>query len=161
MPAAITGVRCAILRLDPSGGTLTSTHLVFLDLCLQTRSFREALPILEKVTHSLPATKNTAARIDGPFPCAQHTDSSCYINEASNLSEKLNVSDVHEYYLSGAMIYLGLRKWEDAMCYLEYVLTSPTQGTPTGLQLEAYQKWLLVSCLVRGRVSDNGSSYYI
>jgi COP9 signalosome complex subunit 3 len=63
------------------------------------------------------------------------------------------VADVHEYFLMGAMLYVGLRQWDDALLYLQLVLTSPTSGTPSGLMLEAYQKWVLVECLVNGKVS--------
>lgn len=149
----VTSLCSAILRLDPSSGTLTSNHLTLLALCLQTRRFRDALPVLEKVIHSFPANKTTNVIVDGAFLCSPHSDSSHYITEASGLTAKLNVSDVHEYFLCGALIYIGLHEWENALLYLECVLTSPTQGTPSGLMLEAYQKWILVGCLVYGHVS--------
>jgi COP9 signalosome complex subunit 3 len=105
------------------------------------------------VVHSFPASKATITTIDGLYPCSPHSDSSSYITEASRLTEKLTTADVHEYFLSGAMIYIGLQKWQEALQYLECVLLSPASGTASGLMLEAYQKWVLVGCLAAGRVS--------
>lgn len=112
----------------------------------------DALPILECTIHSLPAARNQ--KIDGQYPCSPHADSSAYITEGSGLSDKLTTYDVHEYYLLGGMIYIALRQWEDAQLYLEYVLVSPTQGALSHLQLEAYKKWVLVGCIIKGRVCD-------
>jgi len=61
---------------------------------------------------------------------------------------------VHEYFLLAASIYIGLRRWEEALLNLECVLAAPTQGTPSGLMLEAYQKWVVVGCLIHGRAPD-------
>jgi COP9 signalosome complex subunit 3 len=126
---------------------------VLLPLCLESRRFQDALPILEKVVHNFPASKATISTVDGALYCSPHSDSSSYINEVTHLSEKLTTSEVQTYFLSGAMIYIGLQRWEQALQYLECVLISPASGAPSGLMLEAYQKWVLVGCLATGRVS--------
>lgn len=108
--------------------------------------------MLEKVIYSFPGTKATTTTIDGPFACSPHTDSSNFLTENSGLTGKLEVVDVHEYFLMGAMVYIALRQWDDALVYLQLVLTSPTSGNPSGIMLEAYQKWVLVECIVYGKV---------
>jgi hypothetical protein len=110
--------------------------------------------------HSFPASKATTTIIDGPYLCSSHSDSSSYITEASRLTEKLTTADVHEYFLSGALIYIGLQKWVDALQYLECVLLSPASGAASGLMLEAYQKWVLVGCLASGRVSAEAWTWW-
>lgn len=144
-------MRTAIFRLDPSAGTLTSTHLHFVRLCLQRRVLFEAVPLLEATIHSFPAAKSSS--IEGVLPCLPHTDSTGYISHESGLTAKLSIADVQEYFLLSATIWIGLRRWDNALLDLELVLTSPTQGSPSGLMLEAYQKWTIVGCLIIGRVS--------
>lgn len=118
--------------------------------------YRDALPILQTTIHSFPAPK--ASQIDGQYLCSSHTDSSAYITENSGFSEKLTTYDVHEYFLLGGMIYIGLQQWEDARLYLECVLISPSQGTASVLQVEAYKKWALVGCILKGAVRDLSAS---
>jgi COP9 signalosome complex subunit 3 len=113
------------------------------------RMFREALPILQATIHSFPAPSK-GLHIDGQYPCSPHEDSSAYITEASGLSDKLTTYDVHEYFLLGAMSYIGLQQWEDARLYLECVLISPSHGSASVLQVEAYKKWSLVGCIMKG-----------
>ena len=112
--------------------------------------YREALPILEATIHSFPALKLSS--VDGEFRCSAHVDSSAYITEGSGLSEKLITYDVHEYFLLGAMIYIALQRWEAARLYLECVIISPSAGSASGLQVEAYKKWALVCCILKGTV---------
>jgi COP9 signalosome complex subunit 3 len=112
--------------------------------------YREALPILESTIHSFPSARPLA--VDGQYLCSPHTDSSAYITEASGFSDKLTAYDVHEFFLLGGMIYIGLQQWEDAMLYLECVIISPSQGIPSVLQVEAYKKWTLVGVILKGAV---------
>lgn len=130
---------------------MTSTHLIFIRQCLQLRLLSEAIPLLETTIHSFPAAK--ASTIDGALPCHPHTDSTGYISSDSGLTSKLSIADVQEYFLLSAITWIGLRRWENALLNLELVLTSPTQGAPSGLMLEAYQKWTIVGCLLYGHVS--------
>jgi len=145
-----------MLRLDPSAGTLTSTHRTFLQTCLDTRAYQPGLLILEKDIHSIgPKSPNLA---DGQFYCSVHNLSNSFISQKSGFTEKLDFHDVLEYYLLGAMVYIGLRNWTLAIFYLEHVLTAPANNAANGPMLEAYKKWVLVSLLVAGRVSHPGNS---
>jgi COP9 signalosome complex subunit 3 len=114
--------------------------------------YEGALPIINRLIHSFPSQSSHG--FDGDFPCSDHLDSSGYITLRSGLTNKISERDVQEYYLLAAMICIGVgrRKWEDALTYLEMVITTPSQNTATGFMLEAYQKFLLLSCLA-GKVN--------
>jgi COP9 signalosome complex subunit 3 len=140
-----------MLRLDPSTSTFTSTHVLLLRLCLMARDFQSALPILDNIIFNFPMTKSS--EVDEPYPCADHRDSAGYITIESDLTGVINAATVHEYYILGALVYIGLHMWEEAQLFLELVLVSPNQSVANGFMLEAYRKWVLVSCIITGRVS--------
>ena len=140
-----------MLRLDPSTGTFTSTHVLLLRLCLMARDYKSALPILENIVFNYPTMKSS--EVDEPYPCADHRDSAGYITIESGLTAAINASTVHEYYILGSLVYISQHMWEEAQLFLELVLVSPTQGVANGFMLEAYRKWVLVSCIINGRVS--------
>lgn len=66
------------------------------------------------------------------------------------------MTDIQEYYVLGAMAYLGLGRFKKAQQFLEHVLVVPSANTANGLMLEAYKKWVLVNCLVGGKVCYGG-----
>lgn len=148
----VNPIIAAIFRVDSTSGTLTSTHIRLLRLCLDQRMYREALPILQATIHSFPAPRPSKA--DGQFICSPHTDSSAYITEDSGISDRLGAYDVHEYFLLGGMINIALQQWEEARLYLECVLVSPSQGSASMSQVEAYKKWALVCCILKGQVGN-------
>lgn len=149
---AIPLLRNVILRLDPTSSTLTSTHHHFLRLCLYGKAFEEALPVLERTIYHIPATVDTgtAARATR-YLCSEMESSVIYLNPDYGLTQKLGARDYLEYHLYGGMIYMGLKKWERAMSFLEIVLLVPTV-TPSSIMVEAYKKWVLVGLLMNGRV---------
>jgi len=149
--AAISPIKTAMLRLDPSTSTFTSTHVLLLRLCLMSRDLQPALAILNNVIFNFPMTKSS--EVDEPYPCADHRDSAGYITVDSGLTDAINTTTVHEYYMLGALIYIALHMWEEAQLFLELILVSPNQSLANGLMLEAYRKWVLVSCIINGRVS--------
>lgn len=143
-----------MIRLDPTTGTFTSTHLRFLQLCLDTRSYAAAEPILDNYIHTLPTKIPNVVRegLEYSVPCADVASSGEYIHQSSGHSDKILLADVQEYYVLGAMAYLGLRQFKKAQQLLEHVLIVPSANVASGLMLEAYKKWVLVSCLVDGKV---------
>lgn len=52
------------------------------------------------------------------------------------------------------MIYMGLKKWKRALLFLEIVIMSPVVSNVSKIQVDAYKKWVLVSLLYKGHVSD-------
>ncbi|KAK8178686.1 hypothetical protein BC567DRAFT_263320 [Phyllosticta citribraziliensis] len=153
---ALVPIRNAMTRMDPTLGTFTSTHLLYLRLCNEVRAPFEALPILEQYIHSFPSTSVKGGEFT--LPCADHFTSAGYITKASGLSANVSSSDVQEYFLLGANVYLALRQWGQAQLFLEYILTTPAQNVASGLMAEAYRKWVLVSCLVEGTSSLKGAN---
>lgn len=148
---AIVPIRTAILRLDPSSSCFTSTHLLLVHLCLHAGAFASALPVLENDIYHFPSISEKNSHL--PLSCAHHDTSSTYITTASGLSDKLIHSDHLKYFLYGAMIYMGLKRWERALLFLEIVIMSPSHNTASMIQVEAYKKRVLVGLLLRGGVS--------
>jgi len=137
-------------RLDATTGTFTSNHLLFLHLCMETRSYAAAEPILDNYIHTLPARIPSCVRegLEYSVPCADVVSSGEYIHQSSGHSDKVWLQDVQEYYVLGAMAYLGLRQFKKAQQFLEFVLMVPACNVANELMLEAYKKWVLVRCLV-------------
>ena len=150
---AIDPVRTAMLRLDPLTATFTSTHLVFARICLKARAYDLALPILNNSIYHFPTASEKEKGLHLPPLCASHLTSSTFITTGSGISEKLTYRDHLQYFLYGAMIYLGMKHWERALLFLEIVMTLPTLNTASLIQVEAYKKWILVNLLLRGHVS--------
>ncbi|KAL9593317.1 MAG: hypothetical protein Q9179_005947 [Wetmoreana sp. 5 TL-2023] len=107
--AAVRPVRTAILRLDPSASCFTSTHLIFLRLCLEARTFRAAKAILDKDIYEFPSSANTQP--GDQLPCSSHDASSGFISDKTELSDKVTYRDALKYFLYGAMIYMALHEW--------------------------------------------------
>ncbi|KAH7065149.1 hypothetical protein B0J12DRAFT_639256 [Macrophomina phaseolina] len=146
-------VRTAMSRMDPTLGTFTTLHLLYLRLCHEVRAYYEALPVLDQYIHSFPSQPIAGAEFT--LPCANHFTSAGYITQRSGLSDRITAADVQEYFLLGANTYLALRQYKQAQLFLEYILTAPTQNVASGLMAEAYRKWVLVGCLVDGGPSQN------
>lgn len=145
-----------MIRLDPTTGTFTSTHVDFIRLCLETRSYAAAEPILDNYIHSLPSHIPVAVRegFEYSVPCTDVARSGEYIHRLSGHSDKVTSQDLQEYYVLGAMAYLGLRRFTKALHFLEHVLIMPSVNTANGLMLEAYKKWVLLNCLVFGEAQN-------
>lgn len=143
-------MRAAMIRLDPTTGTFTSTHLQFIRLCMETRSYKAALPILDNYIHSLPLAVPQATRdnLEYSVIAADSVASGEYIHARSGHTDKITLANLHEYYVLGAMAYLGEREYKKALQFLEHVLITPAHNALTGLMLEAYKKWVLLTCLV-------------
>lgn len=148
---AIFPISSAILRLDPSSSCFTTSHLIFARLCLEAREFYSALPVLDKDIYHFPLSSDKGGiHINPRFLCSHHEPHSTFITNASGLSEKLDHRDHLQYFLFGAMIYIGLKDWERALLFLEVVIISPATIMTSMIQVEAYKKWVLVSLLLKG-----------
>ncbi|KAI4135382.1 MAG: hypothetical protein LQ347_000712 [Umbilicaria vellea] len=146
---ALQPVRAAMVRLDPTTSCFTSTHTLFVRLCLEARAYRIASPILDNDIYHFPGSlgKNPT---NAPLLCAKHDSSSSYINSASGLSDTLNHKDHLQYFLYGGMLYIGMKRWDRALLFLEFAIISPTGNTASMIQVQAYKKWVLVGLLLKG-----------
>lgn len=151
---AISPIRSVILRLDPSSSTFTSTHLLLARLCLEARAYSAALPVLDKdIFYFPPITNKAAENIMFPFLSSKHETGSTFMTPDSGLAAKLDYRDHLQYFLFGAMIYMGLKEWKKAFVFLEIVITSPVTNNASKIQVDAYKKWILVGLLHKGHVS--------
>lgn len=146
----------ALRRLDPSGATLTSLHVLFARLCLRGRLFREATIILDQKIRYFPSTSDKASSNPlHPYACSIHDISSTYITIKSGLTDKIDYRDHLKYHLHGAIMYMALKEWEKALLFLEIVLFTPTNNTASLIQVEAYRKWVLICLIVDGKVAKS------
>ena len=155
--AAIQLLHSVILSLDRSSSTFTKTHYYFIKLCLLTRAYSEALPILDQPIYHIP-TAETTKTIDrrlGQFPCSETETSLSYLNTTTGLSGRITTRIYLEYYYMGALCYLAARDWIKAQTFLEIILITPTQHSVASLiMLEAYRKWVLIGLIVKGEPSE-------
>ncbi|KAI4216740.1 MAG: hypothetical protein LQ351_000688 [Letrouitia transgressa] len=149
--AAIKPIRTAILRLDPSGSCFTSSHLVFLRLCLHARAFLAAKPVLDNNIYEFPSP----GKKQSAFLCAQHESSSAFITTEPGLSRKVEYQDALRYFLYGAMLYIGMKDWERALLFLEITLIWPISNNCSMIQVIAYRRWVLVNLIQNGRVPSD------
>lgn len=151
---ALSALGSAILRVDPEGATFTSSHLVFVRRCLEARAYSEALPVLNQNIYYFPSTTNKAAENNlYPYLSSNHETSSTFITPESGLSAELDSRDGLQYFLFGAMCYMGLKNWKRAMLFLEIAITWPVTNNASKIQIEAYKKYVLVGLLYNGHVS--------
>lgn len=142
-------MRTAILRMDPTGATYTSNHLLFTQVCLSLGLPRQALPLLDNDIYCLPADPTRG--IDEQLLCADHELSCGYITTTSGISDKITVAEIQEYYLLGAFVYIGVRNYERARLFLEMVLSVPTTNSAVNpYMIEAYKKLQILGLLAQG-----------
>lgn len=153
---AIQLIHNIILRLDPTSSTFTSTHHVYVRLCLRAAAYAEALDIIDRPIYHIPTVidKSTEAR-SGPYRCSNHETSATYLTPNNGLTHKITSRGYLEYYMLAAMCYIGAGQYKNALVFLEVVLVAPTQQNVASLiQVEAYYKWILLNLHVHGRVPD-------
>ncbi|KAL2001440.1 hypothetical protein VTN02DRAFT_1776 [Thermoascus thermophilus] len=148
---AVQPIRDAMLRLDPSGSSFTSTHVLLNRLCLHARAYAVALPIIDKdICHFSTGSDQVYLKRSRPLLCSQHQTSATFITHASGFSAKLSYRDHLQYFLYGSMIYMGLKQWGKALHFLSVVISAPCVNSVSMIMVEAYKKWVLVSLLERG-----------
>ncbi|KMP08521.1 hypothetical protein CIRG_08202 [Coccidioides immitis RMSCC 2394] len=151
--AVVKPIQQAILRLDPSCSTFTSTHTVFTRLCLLARCYLPAICILDRDVYHFPAAVDKVfLNRSQLLPSQQHPSSNSYITLSSGLPGSMNYKTPLEYFLYGAMIYIGLKRWGKARHFLDIVISTPTSSFASMIMVEAYKKWILVNLLEKGMV---------
>ncbi|KAH8685727.1 hypothetical protein BGZ60DRAFT_99862 [Tricladium varicosporioides] len=160
---AIPIVSSALLRLDPTGTMLTSRHLALVKLALESRSYLEIIPLLDKSPLYIPRANPQ------PKPkhiCDMSLSPTAFITSGKDsFSSKMKTQDLLEYFLLGGMVYIGIRDWKKAREYLEMAVTFPAKDNAASMiMITAYQKWVLVGLLLEGkplqlpRVTSGGAS---
>nr|CAG8583753.1 8159_t:CDS:2 [Entrophospora candida] len=73
------------------------------------------------------------------------------ITEIELVGTGITYQDHLLYHYYGAMVYIGLKKYERAYYFLKLVISAPA-NIASQIQLEAYKKFVLISLLLRGRI---------
>ncbi len=148
-----TPITMAMLRLDPTAGTFTSSHLRLLRMCIAAGVPSQALPVLDQTIYAFPQT--SIKGVPEELLCDIPVDdlSNTFITQKSGLTYlPLKSEYIIEYYLLGAHIYLGLRSYSRARLFLEHVLLYPSPShTSSALQVEAYKKHVLLGLIAEGK----------
>ncbi|KAL2811158.1 signalosome subunit 3 [Aspergillus granulosus] len=146
---ALKVIRDALERLSPSE-IFTSTHLLLVKLALRSSSYTYALPITDQLLYHFPT--DTEHVHHEYLLCSEHAPSAALVTEASGISSKLSYRDHLQYFLYSAMIYMALKKWDQASHCLNAVIASPTANAVSKIMVEAYKKWILASLLGYGKI---------
>lgn len=117
---ALTALFDLVTRYPPSLAYLTTLHSIFLSVCVETRHFATALPVLE-----VPVTMVDLSISD------------------------LHYSDNLVYHYAGGIALSALKRWREAEDFFEICVTAPGQAAAS-LQLEAYKKLVLVQLILYG-----------
>ncbi|TVY35705.1 COP9 signalosome complex subunit [Lachnellula subtilissima] len=148
--AAVAPVSNALLRYDPTGGMLTSKHLVLVRVALSSRQLADAVPTLDKPILYFPTPQKP---LKSKLLCNMSNSPNVYITSDGGFSRKLKSWEVLEYFLYRGMIYMGARNWKKAHQSLEDAFTFPTkEGVVSKIQIDAYKKWVLVGLLLKGKL---------
>lgn len=123
---AVRPLKAMLAKMSATGKPphMTVVHRPFAQICLLAKCYKEATAMLDAQIIDLPA------------------------NRAG-----LEPYDIVVYAYYGAMIYIGMKRYLDALTYLRMAFTASTGG-PTSCLVEAYKKYLLVSLIAHGSVSD-------
>jgi len=76
-------------------------HTLFTRLCLQAKCYRDAIAVLDIDVFDFPSSKGN--------------------RDDNGKGAEVGYRDVLEYYLYGAILYMGVKRWRRAMDYLYHV----------------------------------------
>ncbi|KAI1502784.1 hypothetical protein F5X99DRAFT_377370 [Biscogniauxia marginata] len=142
----------AILKLDPTGSMLTSSHVLLARLAYSTNNIDTALPVIDKNIVFYPGMANYG---DPQYLCDMDLSPPAYITRENGLTATVKAASVMEYDLLCGMMYCARRDWAKAHAAFERVVTFPTrEGGASKIMVEAYKKWVLVSLLLNGKHTD-------
>lgn len=51
------------------------------------------------------------------------------------------------------MIFIGLKRWDDALHFLQVAIATPANSSVSMIMVQAYKKYVMVCLLAKGRVS--------
>ncbi|TPX30261.1 hypothetical protein SmJEL517_g06140 [Synchytrium microbalum] len=122
MVSCLMALKVFTMRLSQGGLFLTSVAVIFLRWCILTRHYKYAWDV---VAHD--------------------------ISEVDPKEFDVKVQDflLHHYY--GAMICIGLKKFDRAIEMLHLCIATPASVT-SAIQIEAYRKFILVSYIQHGKI---------
>ncbi|KAJ8122694.1 hypothetical protein ONZ43_g1172 [Nemania bipapillata] len=145
---AVDCLAAAILKLDPSGTILTSSHLALAKLAYETNNIQAAIPVIDKDIVFYPGMANEVA----VHLCDPELPPFMYISRVTGLTANVKSAAVLEYDLLCGMIYCSRREWKKARAALERAVSFPTKETGCSkIMVDAFKKWVLVGLLSEGK----------
>ncbi|PYH40643.1 putative COP9 subunit 3 [Aspergillus saccharolyticus JOP 1030-1] len=141
----------AILRMNRTQNTFDPLHPGFLRLCLLSKAYRYAIPILDRQISILPSSSESRDRSD--YMPGSDDHAADRKSEATSTHGQLTHKDVAQYYLYGAMIYMALKEWDKAEHWLIIVISLPVANSVSKIMVEAFKKWVVVSLLKHGKIA--------
>ncbi|KAI1851004.1 hypothetical protein JX266_003669 [Neoarthrinium moseri] len=146
---AVNVLAAAILRIDPSGSMLTSTHINLVKLAYTTDNIEPALPVIDNSIVFYPGMANHKTP---DLLCDLTLSPPSFISKDSGLTSLLKAPAILEYDLLCGMMYCARRDWAKAVAAFERVISYPTRDMGTSkIMADAYKKWVLVSLLHAGK----------
>lgn len=140
----------AIFRLDPSGSTFTSTHLVLAKLAHASNNVEWALQVLDTDILFYPVISNY--KESRHFLCDSELAPASFLTPATGLTEQLKSVTVLEYNLLRGLLHISRRDWTKSLAALEQVISHPSRNKGVSkFMTEAHKKWLLVGLLHQGK----------
>ncbi|KAH7326118.1 hypothetical protein B0I35DRAFT_474809 [Stachybotrys elegans] len=139
-----------ILRLDPSGSLLTSTHLTMLSLALETQAIEPALKVVEKDICYFPKQGALADQLS-----SESSDPTSYITISSGLTGPIKPLSVLDYNILCGQLFMRRRDWARARDAFGRVLTHPVKDKGINNHMvDSYRHWILLGLLSLGRTPD-------
>lgn len=146
---AVHVLASAILRLDPTGSILTSSHLLLAKLAYETDNIQPALPVIDKNIMFYPGMANMGKPTN---LCDMDLSPADYISKSTGLTALVKSSAVLEHDLVCGMMYCERRDWKKARAAFERAVTFPTKDNGCSkIMVDAFKKWILVSLLSDGK----------
>lgn len=119
----ILPLRAALTAFSADPKQLTPIHTDLVQLCLLSKCYRAALPIVDEELY-----------------------------EVSTETTGLMPKDLLCYYYYGGRVYIGMKQYKKALEFFKLVFTAPAVVL-SAIMVEAYKKFVLVSLIVYGQVA--------
>eukprot|EP01089_Gocevia_fonbrunei_P016652 TRINITY_DN5224_c0_g1_i1.p1 TRINITY_DN5224_c0_g1~~TRINITY_DN5224_c0_g1_i1.p1 ORF type:complete len:379 (+),score=61.34 TRINITY_DN5224_c0_g1_i1:51-1187(+) len=123
--AAIRTLRIAITKLRPTSESLTPLHADFFQVCLISKAYHAALPILADEVSELAKPEDF----------------------------KLHHRDLLKYFYYGGLIYVGVKQYEKALEFFKLGFIVPSVVL-SAIMVESYKKFVLVSLILHGQLQS-------
>lgn len=148
--AAVPLISRALLRLDPDGTMLTSTHLSLVNLALESRNFQGVPAVISRPVLYFPGKLNPS-RIT--LLCNLGLPSHAYITQTAGFTRQLKSIEILEYFYYSGCVLIALRQWDKAVEILEDAICYPCKDNATSkVMVMAYKKWILATLLWKGKL---------
>lgn len=138
----------AIAIIQQNRGTLTPLHVDFIKLCVLSRSYQAAVPVLEQ---SIVEVGFDARNPE--LPTASTNNSISSGGDSNTNIDGVSGLDVMRYFYYGGIVFLSLKRFTDARNMLQTCISLPTESLSSVI-VEAYKKWVLCSLLLNGSMPE-------